>query len=221
MRRRTIFITASDTDAGKTYLTCGLIRGLRAAGLDALALKPVVAGRNAHGDYDDLQALLRAQGLKDTAAINRYRFAAARAPAYAARHTPLIPQTLIAWCRQRMRAADIVLIEGVGGVMVPLARDFLVSDWIQALAPDEVWLVARARLGAINHMLLSMDRLARIKHPPCRIILNAPDRHGQAYLDDMRLALRTVAGQAKIHTLLAGEMPAPHAFGLCAGGEPA
>ncbi|RMH59934.1 MAG: hypothetical protein D6678_07110 [Zetaproteobacteria bacterium] len=157
--------------------------------------------------------------MHDPTAINRYRFAEARAPALADRAGELQPEHLLNWCRLRMDHPGITLIEGVGGLMVPLTRDFLVADWIRALAPNEVWLVVRARLGAINHMLLSIAQLAQMQMPPRHIILNAPDDEGRGYLADLHRALKMVACNAKVHTLLAGEMPVPQDFGLRVRGE--
>jgi len=202
-----IFITATDTDAGKTYVTRDIIRQLRAQHIRARAIKPVACGINALGQYDDLSKLLAAQQLRHEDDINRYRFAKASAPALAA--TPdqpmLEPEILNQWCRQQARAQDILLIEGIGGLMVPLTPDYLLIDWIQCLQPDEVWLIAHCRPGAINHTLLTLDKLEQRGHAPSHIILNAVTAAEADYQQDMLQALGAVAGGSKIHTLRTGE----------------
>ena len=204
---RTIFITATDTDAGKTYVTLDIIRQLRAQRLRARAIKPVACGINAHNRYDDLSLLLEAQQLVHEDDINRYRFPAAGAPALVANKTrpALKPEILQQWCRQQAETQDVLLIEGIGGLMVPLASGYLVYDWLQALQADEVWLVVRCRLGAINHMLLTLDKLQQGGQPPAHIILNAITPTEALYLPDMQQALGAVAGCGKIHTLRTGE----------------
>lgn len=204
---RIIFITATDTDAGKTYVTLDVIRQLRAKHMRARAIKPVACGINAHGCYDDLTTLLEAQQLAQEDDINRYRFARASAPAQAAaeEECTLDPVALTQWCHRKAGDQDILLIEGIGGLMVPLAPRYLLHDWIQDLQPDEIWLVARCRLGAINHTLLTLDKLQQTGHAPAHIILNAVKTAETTYLKDMQHALGAVAGCDKIHTLRTGE----------------
>lgn len=205
-----IFITASDTDAGKTYVTCALIRALRKSACDAIALKPVASGSGEGAVNPDVAALLAAQGMHDAAAINRYNFAAALAPAQAAAREGrgIEPEALVAWCTARMAAHALTLIEGVGGLMVPLTADYLVCDWLAALPACKVMLVVRARLGGINHMLLSLDKLARMGRMPAWIVLNDADGVGEAMLDCHAQALTGLSGSARILRLPYGDAKA-------------
>ena len=205
---RTIFITASDTDAGKSWLTAGLAAALRQQGMSILALKPVACGNDADGSNGDITALLTAQGLHDPDAINLYRFARAAAPSLAAtaEQRQIDPDRLVAWCRERASTAELCLIEGVGGLMVPLTDRFLVSDWLGVLAEAEVWLVAGCRLGSINHTLLTLARLEAMGRSPRHIFLNAPMAADQARLEESRQALLPlVARESRIHTLAHGQ----------------
>lgn len=172
---RRLFITATDTGAGKTYVTSILARLLRRQGADAVALKPVASGLDAEGRNEDIDALLAAQGLEDADAINLYRLHMPAAPMVAAhaegRHIDLTE--LRDWCLTHAETREICLIEGVGGLMVPLAEKVLVHDWLQAMPDTEVVLVIGARLGCMNHALLTLAELARIKRSPAWIIFNA------------------------------------------------
>ncbi len=178
-----IFITATDTDAGKTFVTAALTRALMESKPDVCALKPVCCGRTDGRLNPDTEVLLRAQGMQDahSDAINLYNFAAFTAPndAAAKEGRRVEPEKLMHWCAARIKEHDIALIEGVGGLMVPLAKDFLVSDWIMAM-PDvtRVLLVVRSRLGGINHALLSLDKLHRMGRDPAWIVINDADRYG-------------------------------------------
>jgi len=206
---RSIFITASDTDAGKTYVTCALVRALRRLGREVLALKPVASGGGRAALNPDVAALLAAQGLRDAEAINRYSFAAPLAPAQAARleGKRIEPEALVAWCAAKAATRALTLIEGVGGLMVPLAERYLVCDWLAAMPACRVLLVARARLGGINHMLLSLDKLERMGRTPDWIVLNDADGAGEAMLEHHAQALVGRCGPARVVRLPHGAGP--------------
>jgi dethiobiotin synthetase len=174
MAERTIFITATDTGAGKTAVTALLAHALRAAGIPAIALKPVASGLDADGANEDIAALQAACGRSDPNAINLYRFAMPAAPslAAAAEGRKIDPEGLVAWCRQRCERQQVCLIEGVGGLMVPLTPTYLVRDWLAGMPEAETMLVVPARLGAINHALLTLAELGRMDRRPRWIVIN-------------------------------------------------
>jgi dethiobiotin synthetase len=166
-----IFVTGAGTDIGKTYVACALLRALREAGRPVLALKPVVSGLAPMGDPDfdasDTARLLEAAGVALTRdaveACSPWRFAAPLSPdmAAAAEGRTLALADVIDWSRRQIAQAapgDVVLIEGVGGVMSPIAQDGLVLDWIAALA-QPVLLVCGSYLGAISHALTALAAL--------------------------------------------------------------
>lgn len=211
--RRAWFITATDTDAGKTWIAAHLARHARAAG--GVALKPVACGADANGRYADLDALLAAQSLDDPDAINLARFPAWAAPAQAAREAgaPLEAARIVAWCRRRIADAPLSLIEGVGGVMAPVAegadgRSWLVRDWIAALPDCRVCLVVACRLGAINHALLSIEALGAVGRAPSLVICNAPRPADDAWLAPVAEAIRPwLPAGARLRTLAHGQAP--------------
>jgi len=169
------FITATDTDAGKTWVTSAAIRGLLAQGVTAKALKPVACGLNAQGRNDDVDALLLAQHITESRAINRYCFHLPAAPSQAAatQQQCVDPDILLQWCHTQAHEMEHCLIEGVGGVMTPITSTWLVSDWIKAMPDYAVWLVVACKLGAINQTLLSLHLLQSIGCAPSRIFFNA------------------------------------------------
>ena len=163
-----VFITATGTEIGKTHVATGLIRHWRAAGQPAEALKPVVTGFNpATAKASDPGLLLSALGQPVTpAGIDRiapFRFAAALAPDMAARreHRAIDYHALLAFCRGAIAARqDTLLIEGIGGIMVPLDDRHTVLDWMLALRLP-LLLVTGSYLGSISHTLSCLDVLAR------------------------------------------------------------
>jgi dethiobiotin synthetase len=162
------FVTATGTDIGKTFVTAGLIRHWRTAGRPVDAIKPVVSGFDpAQAAASDPGVLLAALGRplnEDTVEqISPWRFKAPLAPDMAAaREGKSIDfDALVDHSRRACaRARGPLLIEGVGGVMVPLDARRTVLDWIAALRLP-VLLVAGSYLGSISHTLTCLDVLAR------------------------------------------------------------
>jgi dethiobiotin synthetase len=161
------FVSATGTDVGKTFATAGLIRALKARGRTVDALKPVASGFNpADLASSDTGALLNALGQSATAdAIDRvspWRFTAPLSPDMAARREKraIDFDRLIAFCRDRMATDGVLLIEGVGGIMVPLDETRTVLDWMVALRLP-VLLVTGSYLGTLSHTLTALDVLQR------------------------------------------------------------
>jgi len=187
---RSVFITATDTGAGKSFVTAALTRALLAAGHDVAALKPVSCGRSAGGLNDglneDVALLLEAQGMEAARCheINLYDFAEFSAPAFAApsANEAVDVRRLADWCDDVVEQHTLTLIEGIGGLFAPLSMDMLVSDWLQGMPQAEVLLVVHARLGGINHALLTLEALNQMQRPPRWIVVNATDAESEAML---------------------------------------
>ena len=158
------FITAIGTGVGKTLVTAALAHQLAARGYHPHPLKPVMSGLDTP-EPSDAAIIYAASGNLapyDLGAVSPWRFQAPLAPYMAAiaEKREIDPDELIVWCEQQVAAHPHTLIEGVGGIMVPLAADFWVIDWMIALDLPVI-LVASSYLGAINHSLLSIDTLRR------------------------------------------------------------
>ena len=153
---RIIFITGTDTGVGKTLLTGLLLHHLRQSGCHALAMKPFCSGSRA--DAELLCAIQDDELPLD--AINPFFFAEPLAPLVAARkhHCSIrVPEVLRRITRVASRC-ECLLIEGIGGVLVPLGEGFGVLDLVAKLG-CEVIVVSRNRLGTINHTLLTIGAL--------------------------------------------------------------
>lgn len=155
-----LFITSTGTGIGKTFLTASLIRALRAEGRSVDAVKPVISGfdprRVAESDTGILlSALDRPSNDAEIARLSPWRFAAPLSPDMAAakQDRTIDFDALVSFSQQALAApADAVLIEGVGGIMVPLDRTHTVLDWMTELDIPLV-LVAGSYLGSISHTL--------------------------------------------------------------------
>jgi len=163
-----VFITGTGTDVGKTFVATGLIRALRREGRAVDALKPVVTGFDPSAvEGSDPARLLAALGrplsAEALAEISPWRFRAPRSPAMAAEaeECALDVDAVIRFCREAVAATSgTLLIEGVGGIMVPLDERRTVLDWMAALGLPLIF-VAGSYLGTLSHTLSALDVLAR------------------------------------------------------------
>lgn len=162
---RAWLVTGTDTDAGKTFVTCALLRAAQAQGLSALGMKPVAAGGSVVDGKllnDDTALLMAASSVRAPAGlVTPYCLRSAIAPHIAAAEEGVRIERacIIAAATDLRRRADVVLIEGAGGILVPLGEDFSIAD-IAAELGIPVILVVGMRLGCINHALLSAEAIA-------------------------------------------------------------
>ncbi len=158
------FITATDTDAGKTFVTTGLLEALAKSGFKTLGFKPVASGcvMTEHGlRNDDAVKIIKASHSEISySQINPYAFEPAIAPHIAAQKAGLSIhiQSIVDTILNSLNDIDYVLVEGVGGWMVPLNDQQTVAD-LAALLNFPVILVVNMRLGCINHALLTVDAI--------------------------------------------------------------
>jgi dethiobiotin synthetase len=168
MKQTTLFITGTDTGAGKTVLTALLARLLRERGMNIAALKPVCSG--GRGDARALQAA--SDGVLTLDEINPWHFRAPVAPLLAARRElrRVTLAQVLAHARAMQKQFDVLLIEGAGGLLSPLGEDFDSRDLIVALRATPI-VVCPDRLGAVNQILLTLEGLPRWFQAKARVVL--------------------------------------------------
>jgi dethiobiotin synthetase len=192
MNSRAYFITATGTDSGKTYVAAGLLRALQARGHAVRGLKPVMSGFDAaHPDACDAAALLTSQGLpvnaESVAAISPWRYTAPLSPdrAAALEGRRIDVAALTDWCRQQLAThQDVLLIEGIGGVMVPLDETTTVREWMAALGLPLI-LVAGTYLGSLSHTLTALAALSETGLSPAAIVVNECNGAGVSLRDSL------------------------------------
>jgi dethiobiotin synthetase len=156
-----VFITGTDTGVGKTVVSCALARGLRAAGIDVGVMKPVETGVLATGPLD-AQALRLAADAEDALdLVCPIQFAMPAAPqASAIEAGGDVSIERIRDCFDLLQKRHtFMLVEGAGGLLVPLDEETTMADLAQELELP-VLIVARASLGTINHTLLTLEACA-------------------------------------------------------------
>ncbi len=159
-----LFITGTDTGVGKTYVAAGIAKTLRSAKIDVGVMKPAETGcRSRSGKLipRDAEALIRAAAVRDPLSlVNPYRFQAPVAPSVAAQmeRKTIDPGKILKSFKTLSQRHRFMIVEGAGGIMVPLAQGYLFLDLAEALGLP-VLIVARPGLGTINHTLLTIDAI--------------------------------------------------------------
>lgn len=167
---KTYFITGTNTDCGKTYATCQLLSLLNQKQQRALALKPVASGCIEKDGELLSEDLIQLEAYQDSHGMNlcQWRFLPPVSPHLAAReaHSILTVEAIADFCKSAIFAhQEILLIEGAGGLMVPLNNN---ETWVDFLewTGYPVIVVVGMRLGCINHALLT-DELLKTKGIAC------------------------------------------------------
>jgi len=172
-----LFITGTDTGVGKTQVACAIIRALRDQGALVGAYKPAVSGSQAGPDgpvWDDVICLKAALGREiPPERICPQCFHAPLAPPVAARQegkqvNAVLLRSGIDWWYNR---ADVVIVEGAGGLLSPLTDAESVGDLARDFGFPLV-IVARASLGTINHTLLTLEAARNRRLAVAGIVLN-------------------------------------------------
>ncbi len=173
-----LFVTATDTDVGKTFVACAVARALGARGRDVGVMKPVASGCEC-GDSGalvsgDTKALVKASGATDPPElVTPVAFAAPLAPTAAARaEGASFERGRIFEAFEKLRARhEFLIVEGIGGLMVPLEERWTVRDMAKELGAPVV-IVSRDALGTINHTALTVECARAVGLDLCGIILN-------------------------------------------------
>ncbi len=150
------FIAGTDTDVGKTYVTCAMLRDLVARGVNAIGYKPLACG-----DRSDARAIRDATASKlSLEQINPIYLRSATAPAIASEleQIEIDEEKIIAGYEELASSHDCVLVEGAGGWYVPLCSGRTMADLAQELGLPII-LVVENKLGAINHTLLTLQAI--------------------------------------------------------------
>ena len=155
------FVTGTDTGVGKTLVACALLHAFASSGKSVAGMKPVAAG-SVGGRWADVDALVEAGNIRAPASlVNPYAFEPAIAPHIAAElaGARIEIETIVRAYGELSRRAEIVVVEGAGGFLVPLSARETGADLARRLGLPVV-LVVGMRLGCLNHALLTRGQIA-------------------------------------------------------------
>lgn len=204
---RFVFITGTDTGVGKTVATVLLTRHVRAIGMKVRAVKPFCSGGR-----EDAEALFAAQsGEMALDDINPWHFKAPLTPLLAARRagkTIELTETL-EFLRRTSTGADVVLIEGAGGLLSPLGEGFCARELIRKLRATPL-VVCSNRLGAINQSRLVFDALDTAARSRAQLLLVRALNPDASAPGNLHL-LRELLGHDRVHEMPHLQQPATEA----------
>lgn len=199
---RGLFVTATDTEVGKSVTAAALIAALAHAGRRVAAFKPAVTGLDEQpgpfGRDHELLATVASAG-QTPEEVAPYRFGPPLSPHLAAELAgiELSPTRLLDHARAQAARAELLVCEGVGGLLVPLTPDFLIRDLARELDLPVV-VAARPGLGTINHTLLTLEAARSVGLRVAAVVFTPwPDREQAIH----RSNLETVAQLGRVRCL--------------------
>ena len=177
-----LFVTATDTDIGKTYVCAGLAYALKKSGIDVGIMKPFACGVKQKIGFssNDLTILTKAAMVNDAEdIINPFFFPIPASPYTAAKNlgVKIDIEHVIQCFRKLDKIHDIMLVEGIGGIMTPILKDYAIIDLIKDLEANTV-IVTSSRIGTVNHTVLTCNICKNMNIPIKGLIINNFDSTG-------------------------------------------
>lgn len=176
------FITGTDTDVGKTYITAGLAVSFRKMGIDVGVMKPFAAGSAQKKGFksEDIEILSRAAQVNDPEKLTNPQFFPIPASPYTAcmnlKIKPKIPAILSSF-KKLSQLHDVLLVEGMGGIMTPILKNYYVTHLIKDMSIPAI-IVTRSNVGTVNHTIMTVKMCNEFKIPIKGIIINDFDSGG-------------------------------------------
>lgn len=173
---KSYFISGTDTDVGKTVFTSGLARYLVNSGTNVGVMKPFAAGIKQASGFasSDVQLLVNSAKVNDPESLVNPQFFPIPASPYTAFQNlgikPNIELIINAFSRLE-KLHDVILVEGMGGVMTPILSDYFVTNLIKDLKLETI-LITSSRIGTVNHTLMTLDSLEKFGVSVKGIVIN-------------------------------------------------
>lgn len=173
---KSLFITGTDTDVGKTYVTAGLAVVLQKMDVDVGVMKPFAAGSVQKKGYksEDIEILSRAAHACDPENLVNPQFFPIPASPYTAwkklKTKPKIP-TILSSFKKLSKLHDMLLVEGMGGIMTPILKDYYITNLIKEMKIPTI-IVTRSKVGTVNHTIMTVQMCEKYKIPVKGIIIN-------------------------------------------------
>jgi dethiobiotin synthetase len=177
-----LFITGTDTDVGKTYVTAGLAVTLRKMDIDVGIMKPYAAGTPQKKGFksEDVEILSQAAKVSDPENLMNPQFFKITASPYTASKSLKVKvkvNSVLSSFKKLSKIHSMLLVEGMGGIMTPILKNYFVSDLIKEMKLPVV-IVTRTKIGTVNHTILTCKMCEKYKIPIKGIIINNFDSSG-------------------------------------------
>ena len=179
---KSYFITGTDTGVGKTAITAALAACIKKLGIDVGVMKPIATGIQQKSDFksSDVSILCHACGVDDSEDLVNPIFMPVPSSPYDASKmlNILFNRKIIFEKFEKLKQKHkMLLVEGIGGIMTPLSRDYFVADMIKEMKLETI-IVTRSTLGTLNHTMMTVNTCNDYKIPIKGIIINNYDEKG-------------------------------------------
>jgi len=173
---QSLFVTGTDTDVGKTYVTAGLAASFYEMGVDIGVMKPFAAGTAQKKGFksEDVEILSSTAHVDDAEnLINPQFFPISASPYTAWKKLKTKPKiaTVLSSFKKLSKLHDAILVEGMGGVLTPILKDYFITDLIKDMKIPAV-IVTRTKVGTVNHTLMTVKMCQKYRIPIKGIIIN-------------------------------------------------
>ena len=173
---KSFFVTGTDTDVGKTYITAGLAVTFRKMGLNVGVMKPFAAGTAQKKGFksEDVKILSKSAQVNDPEnLINPQFFKIPASPYTAWKKLKIKPKvsTILSSFKKLSKLHETILVEGMGGVMTPILKDYYITNLIKELNIPAL-IVTRSKIGTVNHTIMTVKMCEKYKIPVKGIIIN-------------------------------------------------
>ena len=177
-----IFVTGTDTDVGKTYVTAGLAVTLRKMKIDVGVMKPFAAGTAQKTGFksEDVEILANAAQVNDSEILLNPQFFPIAASPYTAMKTLKIKpniKLILNRFKKLSKLHSMILVEGMGGIMTPIIEDYFVTNLIKDMKLPTI-IVTRTKVGTVNHTIMTCKMCEKYKIPVKGIVINNFDTDG-------------------------------------------
>jgi dethiobiotin synthetase len=179
---KSYFITGTDTDVGKTYVTAGLAASIKKNGIDVGIMKPFAAGTPEKISYKskDVQILSEAAQVKDDEnLINPYFFPIPASPYTATQNLGIKVDIDVALdsFKKLKTIHDVLLVEGMGGILTPILQDYFITNLIKDMNLETI-VICSSRIGTVNHTLMTCKMCENFGIKISGIIINNSEKQG-------------------------------------------
>lgn len=194
---KSYFITGTDTDVGKTWITAGIASALKKMGIDIGIMKPFAAGTTQKVGFksEDTEILAKAAQIDDSEQLINPQFFPIPASPYTASESLGVKvdvNLVLQNFKKLLKIHEMMLVEGMGGILTPILKDYFVTNLIKDMGLDVI-VVTRSRIGTINHTLLTCKMCTIYGLRVHGIIINNFDVNGYS-INELKRDLEKLTG---------------------------
>jgi len=192
------FITGTDTGVGKTSITAGLAGSMRKLGVNVGVMKPIASGIPQKTGFksSDVDIIVEASQTKDSEDLINPVFLPIPTSPYDATKLLSLPvdmPLILTTFTKLLSIHDVLLVEGIGGIMTPITKNFFVADMIKAMSIETI-IVTRATLGTLNHTMMTYQLCKDYGIKVKGLVINNFDEKGTATEKNAPITLHEITG---------------------------